>query len=99
MSLTQEQIKKIAEKLSKIHLDETKTEELKWDLNNILKYFDLLNEVDTENVKPTYSVIEKENSLREDIEQKIKDPSVKELLECSNQDVIANQIAINNIMK
>jgi Asp-tRNA(Asn)/Glu-tRNA(Gln) amidotransferase C subunit len=29
MSLTQEQIKKIAEKLSKIHLDETKTEELK----------------------------------------------------------------------
>jgi len=100
MSLTQEQIKKLAENLSKIHLDEEKTKEIEWDLNNILKYFDLLNEVDTENVSPTYSVIAKEeNSLREDKEAEVKDPSPKELLECSNQDVIADQIAINNIMK
>ena len=100
MSLTQEQIKKLAENLSKIHLNDEKVKEIEWDLNNILKYFDLLNEVDTENVVPTYSVIHKEeNSLRKDKEEKDKKPSPKELLECSNQDVIADQIAINNIMK
>ena len=98
MSLTQEQIKKIAENLSKIHLDENKLTEIEWDLNNILKYFDLLNEVDTENVSPTYSVITKENILRED-ELKEKEVSREELLECTNQQVIADQIAINNIMK
>lgn len=97
MSLTQEQIKKISENLSKIHLDDTQN--LEWDLNNILKYFDLLNEVDTENVKPTYSVISKDdNNLREDILEENKSPTPKELLDCSNQKVIANQIAISNIM-
>jgi len=97
MSLTQEQIKKISENLSKIHLDNTQN--LEWDLNNILKYFDLLNEVDTTNVKPTYSVISKdENNLRKDILEENKKPIPKELLNCSNQKIIANQIAISNIM-
>jgi len=99
MSLTQEQIKKIAEKLSKIHLNDDKLKEIEKDLNNILQYFELLNELDTENVKPTYSVIEKESFLREDIEEKNKLATPEELLACSNQQVIANQIAINNIMK
>ena len=98
MSLTQEQIKKIAENLSKIHLDEGKLQEIEGDLNNILKYFELLDEVDTENVEPTYSVISKENVLREDKLQK-KEISREELLACSKQDIIADQIAINNIMK
>ncbi len=100
MSLTQEQIKKIAQNLSKIHLNDDKIEELWNDLNNILKYFELLQEVDTENVNPTYSVITKENNtLREDIIEKDKKISPQDLLNCSPQDVIANQIAINNIMK
>jgi len=98
MSLTQEQIKKISEKLSKIHLNDEQLEKISWDLNNILKYFELLDEVDTENVKPTYSVISKENILREDELQK-KEISREELLSCSKQDIIADQIAINNIMK
>jgi len=100
MSLTQEQIKKIAEKLSKIHLNEEKLEELWNDLNNILKYFELLKEIDTSWIEPTYSVINKENnSLREDEINKNKISDPRELLACSHQDVIANQIAINNIMK
>jgi len=98
MSLTQEQIKKLAENLSKIHLDEEKMKEIEWDLNNILQYFDLLNEVDTENVEPTYSVIDSKNNLRED---KLEDKKItrEELLKCSKQQIIADQIAINNIMK
>lgn len=95
MSLTQEKIKQIAENLSKIPFTNPKIEQ---DLNNILQYFDLLNEVDTENIEPTYSVILKENTLRKDIEVE-KKVSRKELLDCSNQQVIADQIAIANIMK
>lgn len=95
MTLTQEQIKKISENLSKIPSDNEKMWE---DLNNILDYFELLNEVDTENVNPTYSVISKKNILREDILEE-KQISRKELLDCSNQQVVADQIAISNIMK
>ncbi len=95
MRLTQEQIKQISKNLSKIPFDNPKIEE---DLNNILKYFDLLQEVNTDNIIPTYSVITKEQNLREDIlEEKII--SKKELLDCSKQQIIADQITINNIMK
>jgi len=95
MTLTQEQIKKIAENLSKIPLD---NEEMWKDLNSILDYFELLKEVDTNWVEPTYSVISKKNILREDIIEE-KQISRKELLDCSNQQVVADQIAISNIMK
>jgi glu-tRNAGln amidotransferase C subunit len=44
MSLTQEKIEKLSKNLSKIDLAEPKLVD---DLNNILKYVDLLNEVDT----------------------------------------------------
>lgn len=94
MSLTQEQIEKLSKNLSKIKLD---NEKLGQDINGILKYIDLLNEVDTTWVIPTISVIDSENILREDIEIRTIDP--KDLLACSNQKVIANQIAVSNIMK
>ena len=95
MSLTQEQIKKIAENLSKIPSTNPQIEQ---DLNNILKYFDLLNEVDTDNIEPTYSVILKKNTLRKDVLED-KKISRKQLLDCSNQQVVADQIAVANIMK
>jgi len=95
MSVTQEQIEKLSKNLSKIN---TSSEKLTWDVNGILKYVELLNEVDTSWVKPTVSVIESENILRKDIEKK-KDISREELLKCSNQKIIADQIALTNIMK
>lgn len=94
MSLTQEQIKKISENLSKISI----SEEIEWDINNILNYMDLLNEVDTTWVEPTVSVVEKDNILRKDIEIE-KDVEPKKLLECSSLKIVANQIAVSNIMK
>lgn len=95
MSLTQEQIKKLANNLSKLRLED---EKLANNINDILTYVDLLNEVDTSGVTPTVSVVEKENSLREDNEIE-KEVSPSELLNCSNQKVVANQIAVSNIMK
>lgn len=95
MTLTQEQIEKLSKNLSKISVD---NEKIAWDVNGILKYIELLNEVDTTWIEATVSVIDTENNLREDIEKK-KTISREELLSCSNQKVIANQIAITSIMK
>lgn len=95
MSITQEQIRKIAKNLAK--LNTTHEEKIFKDVNSILGYIDLLNEVDTTWVEPTVSVITKNNSLREDnIKPKT---SREELLSCSKQKIIANQIAVDNIMK
>jgi Asp-tRNA(Asn)/Glu-tRNA(Gln) amidotransferase C subunit len=44
MSLTQEQIEKLSKNLSKISVDNEKTAS---GINGILKYVELLNEVDT----------------------------------------------------
>lgn len=95
MSITQEQIEKLSKNLSKISVN---NEKIGNDVNWILKYIEMLNEVDSNWVVPTVSVIESENLLRED-EIKVKTISRNDLLACSNQKVIAEQIAITNIMK
>lgn len=95
MSLTQEQIEKLSKDLSKL---KTTNKNIEWDLNSILKYIDQLNEVDTTWVVPTVSVISKKwNDLRKD-ELKEKDVTREELLWCSNQKIIQDQIAVSNIL-
>ena len=94
MTLTQEQIKKLAKNLSKLNINNSKIAD---DLNKILKYIDLLNEIDTTWIKPTISVIQKQNKLRKD--KIIKQNYIKDLLWCSNQKIISDQITISNIMK
>jgi len=96
MSVTQEEIKKIAENLAKL------TPKNLWNLssstNSILWYFELLNEIDTEGVEPTVNVVEKKSVLRADIEWE-KEVTPNELLHCSEQKVVGGQIAVANIMK
>lgn len=95
MSVTQEQIEKIAEKLSKIPGDNDK---LIGNIQDILSYMELLEEVDTTGVVGTVSVIEETKDIRAD---KIDsgDISGEELLACSEQKVVGNQIILPNIMK
>lgn len=95
MSITQDQIKKIAKNLCKLPWEDLK---LVSDVNEILSYVDMLNEVDTTWVEPTINVVSKKNILRKD-ETVEKEASPDKLLKCSSQKVIANQIAIWNIMK
>ena len=95
MSLTQDQIKKLSKNLSKLWIDNEEVITRK--TNSIIWYMDLLNEVDTTWVEPTISISKFENNLREDIEK--KEFTRKELLDCSNQKVIWDQIAISSIMK
>lgn len=95
MTLTQEQIKNLSQNLTKIKNDDPK---LAADVNNIIWYIDLLNEVNTDWVEPTVSVVKQENTLRADVETQ-KETSTKDLLACSPQKVVADQIAVSNIMK
>ena len=95
MSLTQDQITKISENLTKIRTEDPKLAE---DINNILHYIEMLDEVDTTGVESTVSVVEQAHELRID-EVKEKLTSSKDLLNCSNQKVVANHIAVSNIMK
>lgn len=96
MSITQEEVKRISKNLAK--LSPKNEEKLAENMNSILEYIELLNEVDTTGVKPTVSVITKwwEKGLKSDKEERNIIPS--DLLKCSPQKVIANQITISDIM-
>lgn len=93
MSITQEQIKNIAN-LSKLRLDNE--EQLTQNINDILWYVEQLSEVDTTWVVWTVSVVPGKNKMREDTEV---NSDCTPLLEQSRQRVIQNQIAISNIMQ
>ena len=65
MSITREDVLHLAE-LSSISLDESQIEPLKKDLDNIVSYFSQLDELDTENVEPTYQCFDMQNVWRAD---------------------------------
>ena len=94
MSISQDELKKIARKLSKIP---SESEALIWNISDILSYVELLNEVDTDWVIPTVSVIDRKSILRKDNEE--RNISGKDLLGCSEQKVVSDHIALPNIMK
>ena len=94
MSISQDELQKIAKKLSKIPAN---NEKLLWNITDILGYMDLLSEVDTKDVIPTVSVVDNNASLREDTRIKaISTPD--ELLWCSEQKVVSGHIVLPNIM-
>ena len=93
MSISQEELKKIAEKLSKIPAD---NDALIWNIQDILWYMDLLSQVDTQWVTPTVSVVENNAILREDIQKNTSKATPRELLSCSK--VAADHIILPNIM-
>ena len=94
MSVTQEQIEKLSSALSKIKTDTAKSES---GINSILEYIDVLNHVDTTGVAPTISSVQKTSVLREDNE--VQNNLGADLLRCSPQKIISNQIALSNIMQ
>ena len=78
MSLTKEEVLKIA-KLSKLSFEETEIEKFQVELNDILKYIDMLNEVDTSEVQPLVHINDVVNNFREK-EEKASIEIVKVLL-------------------
>lgn len=65
MAITREDVVHLAE-LSNIFLAEDQIEPLIKDLDNILGYISQLDELDTDNVEPTYQCFDMQNVWRED---------------------------------
>ena len=74
MSIDKNQVKKVA-KLSRISLDDKNLESLSNDLASILKFVEQLNKLDTNNVKPLNSIVNKSLEARKD---KVNDGKIKE---------------------
>ena len=65
MSVTVEQVDEIA-KLAKLSFTEQEKVKFVDQFNQILKYMEKLNELDTSNVEPTYNVLNMVNVMRDD---------------------------------
>lgn len=65
-TITTEDVRLLAQ-LSNIQLSDEEVESLKTDIPNILSYVDMLGELDTEGVEPTYQLNSLENVFREDV--------------------------------
>lgn len=65
-TITTEDVRLLAQ-LSNIQLSDEEVESLKTDIPNILAYVDMLGELDTEGVEPTYQLNSLENVFREDV--------------------------------
>ncbi|MDQ6595615.1 Asp-tRNA(Asn)/Glu-tRNA(Gln) amidotransferase subunit GatC [Bacillus salipaludis] len=67
--ISSEQVKYVAN-LARLAITEEEAEKFTKQLDAIISFAEQLNELDTENVKPTYHVLDMKNVLREDIPQK-----------------------------
>jgi len=65
-TITTEEVRLLAQ-LSNIQLSDEEVDSLKEDIPNILGYVDMLGELDTEGIEPTYQVNSLENVFREDV--------------------------------
>ena len=74
MSIDKNQVKKVA-KLSRISLDDKNLESLSNDLASILKFVEQLNKLNTDNVKPLNSIVDKSLEPRKD---QVNDGNVKQ---------------------
>ena len=78
MPIDKSQVKKVA-KLSRISLDDSKLESLSKDLVSILNFVEQLNKLDTNEIKPLTSIIDKSLDARDDTvsDGQIKDQILK----------------------
>ncbi len=65
MSVDQDTVRKIA-RLARIKVDEAEVPQLEGELNGILKWIEMLNEVDTGNIAPMTSVVAMDMKKRDD---------------------------------
>ncbi|GHI00601.1 Asp-tRNA(Asn)/Glu-tRNA(Gln) amidotransferase subunit GatC [Neobacillus kokaensis] len=64
--ISTEQVKHVAN-LARLAITEEEAEKFTKQLDSIIAFAEQLNELDTENVQPTYHVLDMKNVLREDI--------------------------------
>ncbi|CRK82376.1 Asp-tRNA(Asn)/Glu-tRNA(Gln) amidotransferase subunit GatC [Neobacillus massiliamazoniensis] len=66
--ISNEQVKHVAN-LARLAITEEEAEKMTKQLDAIITFAEQLNELDTENVEPTYHVLNMKNVLREDVSQ------------------------------
>lgn len=82
--------------LSKLQLDDSEVDSLVNDITNILGYVEQLDELDTNEVEPTYQVTGLENVWREDVVS-TNDVNTKDLLALA-PDAVANQVKVPKVL-
>ena len=95
MEINCETIKHLVD-LSDFALNDAETEALTSDLQNIIGYISQLDELDTNDIEPTYQVFEMENVWRED-EIKPQEASREELLNLTREEK-DNQIKVPKVL-
>ena len=95
MEIKREDIIHLGE-LSNFSLDEKEIGSLEKDLQGIIKYISQLDELNTDNVEPTYQVFEMENVWRED-EILPQEASREELLRLTKEEK-DNQIKVPKVL-
>ncbi len=95
MALTKEQIMKIA-KLAMIELTDEEMDKLGSEVSGILDWVEMLHEVDTDGVAPTYQVTGIDSVMRSDEEERFGEPD--KLLENSPLEKRAYQVLVKKIL-
>ena len=95
MKITREEIKHLAE-LSNFSISDKEADSLKVDIENIIKYINRIDELDTEGIEPTFQCIEMENVWRPD-EILPQDANREELLALTEEEK-ENQIKVPKVL-
>ena len=95
MNISEKEIDHLAE-LSNFSLEKDEKKALEKDLQNIFKYISKLNELDTENVEPTYQVFEMENVWRKD--EILPQDANREALLALSKEQEDNQIKVPKVL-
>ena len=95
MEIKREGILHLAD-LSEFGLSETETELLGKDLQGIIKYISQLDELDANNIEPTYQVFEMENVWRED--EILEQDATREQLLALTKNEKDNQIKVPKVL-
>ena len=95
MEIKREDILHLAD-LSDFSLPEKEIENLGKDLQGIIKYISQLDELDTENIEPTYQVFEMENVWRED--EILEQDALREELLALTKEEINHQIKVPKVL-
>ncbi len=95
MKIKREDIIHLAD-LSNFSLSENEIVSLEKDLDNIIKYISQLDELDTNDVEPTYQVFEMENVWRDD--EIVEQEALRDDLLALSKEVIDNQIKVPKVL-
>ena len=95
MDIKREDILHLAD-LSNFAVSDTEVESLQKDLSGIIKYISQLDELDTDNVEPTYQVFEMENVWRED--EILPQEADREALLALTKEAKDNQIKVPKVL-